>query len=64
MIAAPLWWGGLPAVTKGLFDRILLPGRAFDTRQMRLGLPRPMLKGRSARLILTSHTPRWYMRLG
>lgn len=64
MMSTPMWWGGLPAKVKGLFDRALLPGRAFDTRnKTRLGLPRPLLTGRTARVVVTSDTPGWFMRL-
>ena len=59
VLILPMWWGGLPAKTKGLFDRTLLPGYAFDPRQKRMGLPKPLLSGRTARLILTSDTPGW-----
>ncbi len=64
MMSTPMWWGGLPAKLKGLFDRALLPGRAFDTRhKTRLGLPSPLLTGRTARVVITSDTPGWFMRL-
>ena len=64
VIATPLWWGGLPARLKGLFDRVLLPGRAFDTRSTTLlGQPKPMLTGRSARVLVTSDTPGWFQRI-
>ncbi len=59
VLIAPMWWGGLPAKAKGLFDRTLLPGYAFDPRKRRFGLPRPLLGGRTGRLILTSDTPGW-----
>ena len=59
VLVAPMWWGGLPAKAKGLFDRTFLPGFAFDPRQRTFGLPKPLLGGRSARLILTSDTPGW-----
>jgi NAD(P)H dehydrogenase (quinone) len=59
VLILPMWWGGLPAKTKGLFDRTLLPGYAFDPRQKRFGLPKPLLAGRTGRLILTSDTPGW-----
>ncbi|MEM9759470.1 MAG: NAD(P)H-dependent oxidoreductase [Pseudomonadota bacterium] len=63
VLASPLWWGGLPAKLKGLFDRILLPGHAFDPRNRNiLGAPAPLLKGRTARLILTADTARWELR--
>lgn len=63
VLTAPMWWGGVPAKLKGLFDRALLPGRAFDTRVKKGKMPKPMLMGRSARVILTSDTPGWIMRL-
>ena len=63
VLVAPMWWGGLPAKAKGLFDRTLLPGYAFDPRNRRLGLPKPLLAGRTGRLILTSDTPGWAFRL-
>ena len=64
VVVAPMWWGGLPAKLKGLFDRVLLPGFAYNTRETSfVGLPKPMLGGRSARVIFTSDTPGWFFRL-
>jgi NAD(P)H dehydrogenase (quinone) len=64
VLTLPMWWGGLPAKLKGLFDRALLPGHAFDTRNPNwLGMPRPLLDGRTARVLITSDTPSWWMRL-
>lgn len=64
VLATPMWWGGLPARLKGLLDRALLPGRSFDARNTNwLGMPRPLLVGRSARVLLTSDTPGWFLRL-
>lgn len=64
VVATPLWWGSLPAKLKGLFDRSLLPGRAFDTRNTtRLGLPKPLLTGRTAQVIMTADTPMLFFRL-
>ena len=62
VLLTPMWWGGVPAKLKGLFDRALLPGRAFDTRKKQGGFPAPMLKGRSSRVILTSDTFDWYFK--
>jgi len=62
VVTTPMWWGGLPAKLKSLFDRALLPGRAFDTRNTTaMGLPAPMLKGRTGRVFMTSDTPGWFM---
>ncbi|MEO1493888.1 MAG: NAD(P)H-dependent oxidoreductase [Pseudomonadota bacterium] len=64
VVTTPMWWGGLPAKLKGLFDRTLLPGRAFDTRTTTaMGLPAPMLTGRTGRVFMTSDTPGWIMGL-
>ncbi|SMR70961.1 Putative NADPH-quinone reductase (modulator of drug activity B) [Aliiroseovarius halocynthiae] len=60
VIVSPMWWGGLPAKLKGLIDRTFLPGIVFDSRGK--GLPKPLLTGRSARVILTSDSPWWYFR--
>lgn len=63
MLAHPLWWGGMPARLKGLFDRVLLPGTAFRYKKGN-AMPEKLLKGRSARLVLASDTPDWFFRLG
>lgn len=57
-LVCPLWWGGAPAKLKGLLDRALLPGRAFDPRDPDwLTMPRKLMTGRSAYLMVTSDTP-------
>ena len=48
----PLWWGGMPALMKGFFDRMLLPGFAFYFKKG-ARKPEKLLKGRTARLIVT-----------
>ncbi|WP_299927016.1 NAD(P)H-dependent oxidoreductase [uncultured Pelagimonas sp.] len=64
VMTMPMWWGSYPAKTKALLDRSLMAGRAFDTRNPNIiGLPAPMLSGRSARVIITSDTPRIFQRL-
>ena len=64
VIATPLWWGGIPSKLKGLFDRTLLPGIAFDTRsKTALGLPKPMLTGKTGSILLTSDTPGWALKM-
>ena len=63
-VATPLWWGAIPAKLKGVFDRALLPGRTFDTRNPNMmGVPAPMLTGKTARVLLTSDTPPLLLRL-
>ena len=63
VMTTPMWWGGMPAKLKGLFDRAFLPGRAFNPRVIECGAPKPLLTGKSARVIVTSDTPSWFMRL-
>ncbi|KQB95297.1 NAD(P)H dehydrogenase [Loktanella sp. 1ANDIMAR09] len=63
VMLTPMWWGGLPAKLKGLFDRAFLPNRTFNTKVLKMGMPTPMLTGKTARVIMTSDTPRWFERL-
>ena len=58
----PVWWGSVPAGLKGLLDRMFLPGFAFKYEKDDL-FPKRLLKGRSARLIITMDTPVWYYKL-
>ncbi|OLU27409.1 NAD(P)H dehydrogenase [Pseudomonas sp. PA15(2017)] len=55
----PVWWGGLPAQLKGFFDRVLLPGFAFKYRSDSQRWDK-LLSGRTADLLVTLDTPRWY----
>jgi NAD(P)H dehydrogenase (quinone) len=63
VLVHPLWWGGMPAKLKGLFDHVLQSGKAFRYEKGQ-ALPTGLLKGRTARLIVTSDTPDWFMWLG
>ncbi len=55
----PMWWYGYPAIMKGFIDRAFLPGIMFEFIEGK-PFPKGMLKGKSARIILTSDTPHWY----
>lgn len=55
----PNWWGSMPSLLKGLFDRVLLPGYAFRYRDNSQLWDR-LLVGRSAHAIVTMDTPPWY----
>ena len=57
VIATPLWWGSVPAVLKGFFDRALLPQQEY--RYTSLGLPQGLLPAQRGRLLLLADTP-WY----
>ncbi|PIB35334.1 NAD(P)H dehydrogenase [Reichenbachiella sp. 5M10] len=55
----PMWWYSYPALMKGFIDRTFLPGHAFEFEEGKV-LPKKILKGKSARIIVTADTPRWY----
>lgn len=58
----PTWWGTYPALLKGFIDRVFLPKFAFKYRENSL-LWDKLLKGKTARLIVTMDTPKWYFSL-
>jgi putative NADPH-quinone reductase len=57
----PLWLGTMPALLKAFLEQALRPGFAFDESSR---MPRKLLKGRSARIVVTMGMPafvyRWY----
>jgi NAD(P)H dehydrogenase (quinone) len=55
----PVWWGGLPAITKGFIDRLFLPGFTFQYRQNSVWWDK-LLRGKSARILTTMDQPSWY----
>jgi len=57
----PVWWGGLPAITKGFIDRLFLPGFAFKYRENSVWWDK-LLKGKTAHIITTLDQPSWYYR--
>jgi len=57
----PIWWGSMPALLKGLFDRVFLSGYAFKYRENSQFWDK-LLTGRSAHVIATMDTPPWYYR--
>ena len=57
----PNWWGAMPALMKGFFDRVFLPGFAFKYRKGSQFWDK-LLSGRTAHLIVTMDTPPWYYR--
>ncbi|MCP9765401.1 NAD(P)H-dependent oxidoreductase [Lacihabitans soyangensis] len=59
VIIYPLWWGGMPALLKGFFDRAFLPGFAFQKRENSVWWDK-YLTGKSARIITTMDQPAWY----
>jgi putative NADPH-quinone reductase len=51
----PLWLGGMPALLKGFLEQVARPGFALSMPAS--GLPRKLLSGRSARLVVTMGMP-------
>lgn len=62
VIVHPIWWGGMPAMMKGFFDRLFLPGFAFAYRENSVWWDK-LLTGKTAHIITTMDTPYWYFRL-
>jgi len=62
LLGFPLWWGAQPALLKGFFDRVFLPGYAFKYHKKDPMWDR-LLKGRSAHVFITADTPEFFLRL-
>jgi putative NADPH-quinone reductase len=60
----PLWLGTMPALLKGFLEQVLRPGFALD--ESKPGLPKGLLAGKSARIVVTMGMPaffyRWFYR--
>lgn len=66
VVVYPVWWVGMPALLKGLFDRAWLPGSAFRYIKLTSGKRTPfwrrLFRGKTARIIMTSGTSPWLVR--
>jgi putative NADPH-quinone reductase len=51
----PLWLGDVPALLKGFLEQVARPG--FAIAQSESGFPKQLLKGRSARVVVTMGMP-------
>ena len=61
VILYPLWLGDMPAVLKGFLEQALRPGFAIASAPAGR-LPKKLLKGRSARLVVTMGMPAFFYR--
>lgn len=52
----PIWWSDVPALLKGLVDRVWMPGFGFRFRKGLIPGWYRLLKGRRARVVVTSDT--------
>ena len=57
-IIYPVWWGTIPAILKGFFDRTLTPKYAFKFEKVIGNIARPvgLMKGKKAMIYQTSGT--------
>ena len=62
VLVFPLWLGTMPALVKAFLEQVMRPGIGFAYQTK--GLPRKLLKGRSARIVVTMGMPalayRWF----
>lgn len=56
----PVWWYGMPAILKGFIDRVFVTDFAYKYEG---GLPKGLLKGKSAWVVYTIDSPDFYVRL-
>ncbi|MEC1924596.1 NAD(P)H-dependent oxidoreductase [Bacillus velezensis] len=55
----PLWWGGVPAIMKGFFDRVLVAGEAYTYENGRV---KGLLRVETAQVFYTADSPGWYLK--
>lgn len=58
----PTWWGGMPALLKGFFERTFVQDFAFRYVEGK-SLPLKLLEGRSADVLTSMDAPCFYYRL-
>ncbi len=61
VLVYPLWLGCMPALVKAFLEQVARPGFAYDSA--RGPLHPGLLRGKSARVVITMGMPAWYYRL-
>lgn len=59
VLVYPNWWATFPALLKGFLDRVLMPDFAFKYHEDSPFWDK-LLAGKTARMIVTMDTPKWY----
>ncbi|WP_419695599.1 NAD(P)H-dependent oxidoreductase [Mesorhizobium muleiense] len=59
----PLWLGTMPALLKAFLEQVMRPGTAFAYPDKGRGFTKTLLRGRSARLVVTMGMPSIFYRL-
>jgi putative NADPH-quinone reductase len=61
VFVTPVWWGDMTALLKGFFDRTFLSHFMFEFRKDS-PLPVQLMKGKTARVLVTMDSPLFYYR--
>jgi putative NADPH-quinone reductase len=62
VIIYPLWLGSMPALLKAYLEQVMRPGFAFAYGKKN-GLPRKLMTGKTARIVVTMGMPSLFYRL-
>mgnify|MGYP003634030643 CR=1 FL=1 len=62
LILYPLWLGDMPALLKAFLEQAFRPGFALDYGEEEKRMPKKLLMGRSARLVVTMGMPALFYR--
>ena len=56
----PIWFGAVPSLLKGWFERVITPGFAFNMDGFKIS---KYFKGKTAHLVITSGSPLFWQRI-